>query len=92
MKAKITFGTMTAISNVPNDDATSTIYRDGEDVGELRRNMADFGASVHMIRVGSYSVEFWDETLSSKGEDFEANGNARAALKAARDYARSVLR
>jgi hypothetical protein len=86
---------MEPISNVPGDDATSTIFCDGLDAGVITRCMVDVGMTSRQVRVGSYSVEFWDESLCRFDASFVPKGQsdrgAVAALMAARNHARKVL-
>ncbi len=56
VKKRVKFGRMTLISDLWDDNKTSAILLDGEEVGEIVAEMKDIGMSTREMRVASYVI------------------------------------
>lgn len=67
---------------------------DGEQIGEITKECEDFAHATSRARgtkVIGYSVAIDSDGYCRADKWFEANDNARAALKAAKHYAKQII-
>lgn len=67
---------------------------DGQQIGEITKECEDFAHATSRARgtkVVGYSVDIDFGACSRVDKRFEANGNARAAFKAAKEYAAKII-
>ncbi len=98
-KNKVGFGRMESISGLWDDDGSQEIVFQDRIIGEIVRHMVDTSRVISEVRVGSYTVEFFDlpntseEDLDKDTREFSVRDypNTRTCHTAVKGYVRALV-